>query len=921
MTDQPGNSPDDAPLENTPFVLYPLRVPRGTQPVVGGDCGAPRHIFDPAPNKPGLKELELQIDPFLSQQRGDRVAINANNELDIVNTLTQSDNDTVTLYLPEKMLEPDIVNILTYTVTRGSQNMGTSLPLKVLYNEIRPGKEDTDPGVEGHSRLVLLLPDAIKNGVGPDFPAAGARVCVSYPYCRAYDVIRLNCNGHDVFHTVTASEAPLPGSDIPVTVCFTVTRADLASGGDSSEFVFSFTVRDQLHNGPDLDAPWSAKQLVDVDLAGTRLPAPILREIQNDPADDPGIIDRDKLAGNPLLVIVLTGDSRFQAGDLIEATYTATIPGQPDLVVIVTGTVETDEFGQKKPCILEVANDKVITNSAVKVAFTLKRGGSVIASSNIATAQVIGSDTIALDPPVPEDNPVDPLAYLQGLLIKVAFAASLPGDQARLSVVNMPEPTFSDLPLDANHQATFNLNARFLGAWHGTAVQFVWALIRGGNEIARSGPLVLNVSRIANGDARLPTPVIAGQVGQELDVTKLVVTDLLSIAQWLLQAAGQYVWLRYDGFNSSGAPVFFDDLNGVPHNETQGLTRPLGQAMVDWLNALKDKTNFTISFRVNFGKVADLNRAVTFPLREYTVSAVVDEKPAITSIKGASNGVEIPNGGTTVETAVVLTGLASKGQKVDVSDGKVSKGQPTADPTTGIWSLSVSGLNVDLYSYTATALYGSGQTSQAWTFTVIALVAPTISSIKGSPSGVEIRQGDYTVETTVVLTGMASKGLQVDVLDGTMSKGKPIANITTGVWTLTLSGLSVGSHRFTVKALYGSIPPSAERQFSIIPPYSRPTITNVVRTDTGAFVPSGSTLPRGVQLRVTGGCYSHPTKSRLLLLVGSNNHNGAVQLGTGVNSYTINEFGWATNAGYATYQARDELSGLLSQTAWGINWV
>ncbi|MDR6925693.1 hypothetical protein [Pseudomonas sp. BE134] len=111
MTDQPGNSPDDAPLENTPFVLYPLRVPRGTQPVVGGDCGAPRHIFDPAPNNPGLKELELQIDPFLSQQRGDRVAINANNELDIVNTLTQSDNDTVTLYLPEKMLEPDIVNI------------------------------------------------------------------------------------------------------------------------------------------------------------------------------------------------------------------------------------------------------------------------------------------------------------------------------------------------------------------------------------------------------------------------------------------------------------------------------------------------------------------------------------------------------------------------------------------------------------------------------------------------------------------------------------------------------------------------------------------------------------------------------------------------------------------------------------------
>jgi hypothetical protein len=476
------------------------------------------------------------------------------------------------------------------------------------------------------------------------------------------------------------------------------------------------------------------------------------------------------------------------------------------------------------------------------------------------------------------------------------------------------------LPLDATHQATFNLDALFLGAWHGTTVQFAWALIRGGEEIARSRPLELNVSRIASGDTRLPTPAIAGQLGQELDVTKLVVADLLSIVQWLLQVAGQYVWLRFDGFNSSGAPIFFDVLIGVPHNEAQGLNRPLGQALVDWLKALQHGRTVTITFRVNFGKVADLTQAVTFPLREYTVSAVVDEKPAITSIKGASSGVDISNGGTTVETAVVLTGLASKGQKVDVRDGTVSKGQPTADAT-GVWSLTVSDLSVDPHSYTATALYGSGQTSEAWTFTVIALVAPSISSIKGSPSGVEIRQGDYTVESTVVLTGMASKGLQVEVLDGTTSKGKPIAHITTGVWTLTVSGLSVGSHRFTVKALYGSIPPSAERQFSIIPPYTRPTIINVVRTDTGAFVPSGSTLPRGVQLRVTGGCYSHPTKSRALLLVGSNNHNGAVELWAGVNSYTINEFGWPVNAGYATYQALDNLSGLYSQTAWGINWV
>ena len=706
MTVLPDNSLDNAPMESSVLVLYAPRVPRGTQPVVGGQCGVPLHIYDLEP-----MGLEVTVDPYLGQQPGDKVALNLNGQPDIVSKQTQSENDTVTLYLPKKLLFPDFVNRLTFTVTRGSQNMGTSEPLEVLYNAIRPGKEDTDPGVEGHSRLVLLLPDAIKNGVAPDFPVAGAQVCVSYPYCRAYDVIRLNCNGHIVVHTVTLSEAPLPGSDTPVTVCFTVTRADLASGGDSSEFVFSVTITDQLGNSPTPQSPWSAKQLVDVDLAGTRLPAPILREIQNDQTDDPSIIDRDKLAGNPLLVIVLTGDSRFRSGDLIEATYTATIPGQPDLLVIVTGTVETDEFGQKKPCILQVANDKVITNSAVKVAFTLERGGSVIASSKIATAQVIGSDTIALDPPVPAANPVDPLAYPQGMSVQVGYLGSLSGDQAQLIQLDPSPQTFPVLALDTNHQATFNLDARFLGAWHGKSTQFAWALIRDGKEIARSGPLVLSVNRIANGDTRFPTPVIAGQVGQELDVTNLVVTDLLSIAQWLLQAAGQYVWLRYDGFNSSGVPIFFDDLKGEPHNEAQGLTRPIGQALVDWLKALKHGTAVTITFRVNFARNSDLAMAVAFPVRTYTVKVAVELGPEIYSIKD-SNGVEIPNGTYTFDTKVTIKGTEKVGRDVEVFDNAISKGIATA--TSGIWTKEVSDLTLERHSFKAVARYGDNQSTQPW---------------------------------------------------------------------------------------------------------------------------------------------------------------------------------------------------------------
>jgi hypothetical protein len=100
-----------------------------------------------------------------------------------------------------------------------------------------------------------------------------------------------------------------------------------------------------------------------------------------------------------------------------------------------------------------------------------------------------------------------------------------------------------------------------------------------------------------------------------------------------------------------------------------------------------------------------------------TVTALIP--PTISSVKGSPSGVEIPNGGTTIETAVTLTGTASKGQKVEVFDGAVPKGQETADPITGIWTLLVTGLSEAAHSFTAKALYGPGQVSAARTLTVI----------------------------------------------------------------------------------------------------------------------------------------------------------------------------------------------------------
>ncbi|WP_456254517.1 YncE family protein [Pseudomonas iridis] len=122
--------------------------------------------------------------------------------------------------------------------------------------------------------------------------------------------------------------------------------------------------------------------------------------------------------------------------------------------------------------------------------------------------------------------------------------------------------------------------------------------------------------------------------------------------------------------------------------------------------------------KTRIDRSSDKSKAVTFPVRTYTIKAVEDVKPQITSVKGSPSGDEIPEGGTTVETAVTLTGTAAKGQKVEVFDGTTSKGQPVVHATTGVWELAVNELSVAAHSFKAKALYGSGAESAVRTFTV-----------------------------------------------------------------------------------------------------------------------------------------------------------------------------------------------------------
>jgi hypothetical protein len=148
---------------------------------------------------------------------------------------------------------------------------------------------------------------------------------------------------------------------------------------------------------------------------------------------------------------------------------------------------------------------------------------------------------------------------------------------------------------------------------------------------------------------------------------------------------------------------------------------------------------------------------------------VVLDPPVISSIKD-SKGQEIPNGGTTSDTSVTLSGTAAASQGVEVFDGSASKGKPTANAS-GQWTLAMTGLAVAAHAIKAKALYGDETESPVRTFNVSAnTLFPTITSIKDS-SGREIPDGGNTSDRILTFAGTAYPNSEVTLYDAPTVQG------------------------------------------------------------------------------------------------------------------------------------------------------
>ncbi|MCT8945935.1 YncE family protein [Pseudomonas iridis] len=429
------------------------------------------------------------------------------------------------------------------------------------------------------------------------------------------------------------------------------------------------------------------------------------------------------------------------------------------------------------------------TNGMIETKYLIKRAAGGTSYSNplefrVAIALELKAPAIKQ---APNGSTLDPFAAQDELTAVIDYVGMDLDDEITVTWTGAPgTPAGGSHTTAPVHVTTIGaqeiaINTAVLAFNFGQSVNVHCTVTRNGAS-KDSEVLLLAVLPIQDQDSRLPSPIINGNTSSELDTTTLVPGAKTRIARWPHIAQGQPLWMCYLK-DDDPTPI------AITYEATPTPAAGLPNGMypdtpVAVLKALPDGARVSVMFMVGFDRSPDESKAVTFPVRTYTIKAVEDLKPQITSVKGSPSGDEIPEGGTTVETAVTLTGTAAKGQKVEVFDGATSRGDATADVTTGNWALSDSGLSLTTHLYKAKALYGSGFESSARTFSVVEklnVIQTRFPRHMGvSPDGARAYVLGYENSPNRVNT--------IDVIDFATQRVIKSANIENkGVWDLIVS--------------------------------------------------------------------------------------------------------------------------------------
>ncbi|RRW69015.1 hypothetical protein EGJ53_04645 [Pseudomonas fluorescens] len=242
-------------------------------------------------------------------------------------------------------------------------------------------------------------------------------------------------------------------------------------------------------------------------------------------------------------------------------------------------------------------------------------------------------DKISQEPPtlVNTVSPIDVLASEGGVRVRAEFQAALENDKATLKIVDgLPGSSFPQVAFNTNQRANFTFSVAFLLAHQGKKIQVSWVLIRDGVPSGESPPLEVVIDKIAVNDPRLPTPNIAGEMGQQLNVPELPNDARVLSEKIPLMQQTHPVWVDLEGVDADGNPVTNEISSG---GRSELADRISFLAQVEWLKNLKDGSPLRVVCAVNLDGVMDKTKAVPLRVRTYTVSVAkaleVDTTPMV----------------------------------------------------------------------------------------------------------------------------------------------------------------------------------------------------------------------------------------------------------------------------------------------------
>ncbi|AUM71224.1 hypothetical protein [Pseudomonas fluorescens] len=228
---------------------------------------------------------------------------------------------------------------------------------------------------------------------------------------------------------------------------------------------------------------------------------------------------------------------------------------------------------------------------------------------------------------------LNPVAAKDALTVVLPEYGVQPGDQVRVTWAGTAGGGSHTTPAQAlPSNREIDIPVEVLAYNLGKPVTVTYTVTRNGETSDPSAALNLAVQTIAPGDLLGAKPKILQAAnngdGSELDLNTISTNATCWLGTWPLIAEDQDVWLRIKGTKADGTVPYDLDIWAPPPQGPKVTPAWISQgfyeipALYSYLKDLKDGSDLTMEFKVDFSETTDEANAITFPLRSYTVVRV-----------------------------------------------------------------------------------------------------------------------------------------------------------------------------------------------------------------------------------------------------------------------------------------------------------